>query len=66
MAALMIVGVMALVMGVLVAMDGLFVTVFMAVVDMALGAMGVFVLMFIFVVATHAISPPFHFIFNIL
>ena len=62
----MFVAVMALVMSMFVAMDRRLVAMLMAVVDMGLGPMGVFVLMFLFAVATHAVSPPFHDIFNIL
>jgi hypothetical protein len=58
MAALMIVAVMALVVGVLVAMDGRLVAVLLAVVAMSFGPMGVLVLMLVFAVATHMVSPP--------
>jgi hypothetical protein len=56
MAALVIVAVMALVMTMLMAMDRRLVAMLMAVVDMGLGPMGVFVLMFLFAVATHFAS----------
>ena len=57
-AALMIVAVMALVVGVLVAMDGRLVAMLLAVVAMSFGPMGVLVLMLVFAVATHMVSPP--------
>ena len=60
MAALVFVAVMALVMTMLMAMDRRLVAMLMAVVDMGLGPMGVFVLMFLFAVATHAVSPPYY------
>lgn len=53
MAALMVVRVMALAMGVFVAMNHGLVAVLLAVVSMGLGAMSVFVLVLIFAVATH-------------
>jgi hypothetical protein len=59
MAALMLVAVMALVVGMLMVMDGGLMPVLAAVV-------GVFVLMFVFALAAHAVSPPFYYIFNIL
>jgi hypothetical protein len=58
MAALMFVGVMAFVVGVLVAMDGGLVAVFLAVVAMGYRPVGVFVFMLVFAVATHLVSPP--------
>jgi hypothetical protein len=58
MAALMIVAVMALVVGMLVAMDGRLVAVLLAVVAMSFGPVGVLVLMLVFAVATHIVSPP--------
>ena len=62
-AALMLVAVMALIVVVLMAMNRGLVAVLMAVMDMAPGFMGVFVLMFVFAVAAHAVSPPFYYIF---
>ena len=66
MAALVFVGMMPVAVGVLMAMDRGFVAVLMAVVDMGLGPVGVFMLMFVLAMATHAVSPPFYYIFNIL
>jgi hypothetical protein len=66
MAALMFVGVMALVMGVLVAVNRGLMGVFVAVVDMGLGPMGVLVFMLVFAVAAHGVAPPFYNIFTIL
>jgi hypothetical protein len=60
MAALMFVGVVALVVGVLVVMDGRLVAVLLAVVDMALLTMGVVVFMLVFAVAAHLFLPPDH------
>jgi hypothetical protein len=54
----MVVAVMALVVGVFVAVDGLLVAVLLAVVAMSLSPVGVFVLMLVFTVATHVVSPP--------
>jgi hypothetical protein len=54
----MVVAVMALVVGVFVAVDGRLVAVLLAVVAMSLSPVGVFVLMLVFAVATHAVSPP--------
>ncbi len=65
-AALMLVAVMALVVGMLMAMDDGLMPMLVAVVGMGLDPMGVFVLMFIFVVTAHTVSPPFYYIFNIL
>jgi hypothetical protein len=65
-AALVFVGVMALVVGVLVAMDGGLVAVLLAVVAMSLSPVGVFVLVLLFAVAAHRGSPPFYYIFSIL
>ncbi len=66
MAALMLVAVMALVVAMLMAMDGGLMPVLVAVVGMGLGHVGVFMLMFVFAVAAHTISPPFYYNFNIL
>jgi hypothetical protein len=52
------VGVMALIVGVLVAMDGRLVAVLLAIMAMSLSPVDVFVLMLFFAVATHAVSPP--------
>jgi anaerobic C4-dicarboxylate transporter len=52
------VGVMALVVGVLVAMNGGLVAVLLAIMAMGLSPVDVFVLMLVFAVATHAVSPP--------
>ncbi len=65
MAALMLVAVMALVVGMLMVMDGGLMPVLVAVVGMGLGPVGMFVLMFVLAVAAHAVSPPFYYIFNI-
>ena len=54
----MIVAVMALVVGVLVAMDGRLVAMLAAIMAMSLSPVVVFVLMPVFAVATHAVSPP--------
>ena len=62
----MVVGMMALVVGVLVAMNGGLVAVLLAIMAMSFSPMGVFVLMLVFAVATHLGSPPFYYIFNIL
>jgi len=59
MAALMLVAVMALVVGMLMVMDGGLMPVLVAVVGMGLGPVGVFVLMFVFAVAAHTVSLPF-------
>ena len=59
MAALMLVAVMALVVAMLMAMDGGLMPVLVAVVGMGLGRVGVSVLMFVLAVAAHAVSPPF-------
>jgi hypothetical protein len=66
MAAAVLVVVMAVVVAVLVVMDGGLVAVLMAVVGMRLGLMGMFVLVLVFAMATHANSTPFNHIFNIL
>jgi hypothetical protein len=66
MAALMLVAVMALVVGMLMVMDGGLMPVLVAVVGMGLGPVGVFVLMFVFAVAAHTVSPPAYYIFHIL
>jgi len=62
----MVVGMMALVVGVLVAMNGGLVAVLLAIMAMSFSPMGVFVLMLVFAVATHLGSRPFYYIFNIL
>ena len=49
---------MALIVGVLVAMDDGLVAVLLAIMAMSLSPVGVFVLMLVFAVATHAVSPP--------
>ena len=54
----MFVGVMAFVVRVLVAVYGRLVAVFLAVMAMSFSPMGVFVLMLVFAVATHLVSPP--------
>ena len=61
----MVVAVMALVVTVLVAMDGRLVAVLVAIMAMSLSPVVVFVLMLVFALATHAVSPPFYYIFNI-
>ena len=62
MAALMLVAVMPIVVGMLMVMDGGLMTVLVAVMGMGLGPVCVFVLMFVFAVAAHAVSPPFSYI----
>ncbi len=59
MAAAMLVAVVAVTVGMLMAMDGGLVAVLLAIVDMSLGPVGVFVLMSVFAVAAHAVSPPY-------
>ena len=53
----MIVAVMALVVGVLVAMDGRLVAVLVAIMAMSLSPVVVFVLMLVIALATHTVSP---------
>jgi hypothetical protein len=50
----------------LMVMDGGLMPVLVAVVGMGLGPVGVFVLMFVFAVAAHTVSPPAYYIFHIL
>ncbi|MFH1595192.1 MAG: hypothetical protein ABIG94_02310 [Pseudomonadota bacterium] len=64
MAALVFVPVVAIVVRVLVAMHHGFMAVLMVVVGMGVSLMGMFVLMFVFAVATHLSSPPCHLIFD--
>jgi hypothetical protein len=66
MTALMFVGMMAVAVGVLMTMDGGLVAVLMAVVHMGVGPMAVLMLMFVFAVATHTVSPPIQYIFYII
>jgi hypothetical protein len=66
MAALMVVAVMALVMGMLVAMDRRLVAVLLAVVDMSLGPVGVFVLMLVFAVATHLLFTSLFYYLSVI
>ncbi len=53
----MVVAVMALVVGVLVAMDSRLVAVLVAIMAMSLSPVVVFVLMLVFALATHTVSP---------
>ncbi len=59
MAALMLVGVMAVVVAVFVAVKGSFMAVFVAVMSMRLGSMNMLVLMLVLAVATHAFLTSF-------
>jgi hypothetical protein len=62
MAALVVMLVMAIIVGVFVAMDHGFMAVLMAIVGMGACLMDMLVFMFVFAVAAHAGSPPGHFI----
>jgi hypothetical protein len=66
MATLMLVAVMALVVGMLMVMNGGLMAVLVALVGMGLGPVGVFVLMFVFAMAAHTVSPPLYYILFIL
>ena len=57
---------MAIAMDMLVRMRSRLVGMLMSIMSMSRRLVFVLVLMFVFVVATHLVSPPFHYIFNIL
>jgi hypothetical protein len=59
MAALVLVLMVPIVMGVFMAMHPGLVAVFVPVVGMGAGLMAMLVLMLVFIVTTHAVSPPF-------